>query len=131
MAKNPRRPENRIVHIVVHGDEITVSPTVLKAAADSVVEWRAPGAESFVLVFRDGAAVAERGFGKGVEVTSQNMKMEVEPWVSPLLKEAVGDSMPFARARLSDGLGVHPYQLAVLKNGRIYLDAGCPEVIIQ
>ena len=41
------------------------------------------------------------------------------------------DAGPVAQATIAGGVGVHQYQLAVRKGDKLYLDVGCPEVIIQ
>jgi hypothetical protein len=128
----------QIVNILVHDDTITVSPTIIRVTAGEVVRWQAPGADSFVLVFRDGAAVADRKaktggpYGRGVEVTSARGGLKLEKWISALLAPAkITDEGPVAQATITGGVGVHQYQLAVRKGDKLYLDVGCPEVIIQ
>lgn len=137
MADTP----SAVVDIIVHDGTISVIPTVVRAEKGEVVKWQAPGASSFVLVFRDGAAIAVPGYGRGVEVMSVIGEVTVEPWVAELLKpEKVVGPGPIALATISDSPGVHQYQLAVLKAERdeagkvsekLYLDVGCPEVIIK
>ncbi len=125
----------KIVNILVHDDMITVSPTIVRARKDEVVQWEAPGAERFVLVFRDGAALAEDRsdkYGHGVEVTSTEGKFLVDERAeSPLDDARLGRTGPVARARIQGEPGVHQYQLAVQKGEKLYLDVGCPEVIID
>lgn len=125
----------KIVNILVHDDVITVSPTIVRARKDEVVRWEAPGADRFVLVFRDGAALAENRsdqYGHGVEVTSIEGKFLVdERTKSPLDAARLDTSGPIAQARIRGEPGVHQYQLAIQKGEKLYLDVGCPEVIID
>ncbi len=125
----------KIVNILVHDDVITVSPTIVRGRKDEVVQWQAPGADRFVLVFRDGAALAEdrsEKYGHGVEVISTEGELVGgEPTGSPLDPARLKGTGPVARARIQGQPGVHPYQLAVQKGEKLYLDVGCPEVIID
>lgn len=95
-----------------------------------------------MLVFRDGAAVAHQGkgkgkassnhFGRGVEVESALGEMKNEPWMVELFRAGlVAGTGPVAWAEISGTPGVHQYQLAVRRGDRLLLDVGCPEVIIQ
>lgn len=126
---------DKIVNILVHDDVITVSPTIVRGRRDEVVQWQAPGADAFVLVFRDGAALAEdrsEEYGHGVEVTSIEGELLVDEWTRKLLEAAhLARTGPIARARIQGKPGVHPYQLAIQRGGKLYLDVGCPEVIID
>lgn len=122
------------VYIIVHDDTITVSPTIVRASVRQRVQWQAPGADSFVLVFRDGAAVARsRGPTQSVEVRSVPKRIDDIPdWIKTMVgKGNVPDEIPVAQATISGTLGVHQYQLAILKDDKLYIDVGCPEVIIE
>ncbi|WP_242332943.1 MULTISPECIES: hypothetical protein [Anaeromyxobacter] len=136
-AKKKQVEPSAFVNIIVHDDTLTVSPTIVRAAAGEVVQWQAPGADSFVLVFRDGAALAGRNerdeeYGSGVEVSSLPGDFVVDDKAKALFAVARwGASGPIARATLRDLKGVHTYQLAIRKGDKLYLDVGCPEVIIQ
>lgn len=136
--RQPRRRHILVVNIIVHDDTITVSPTIVRANPGDVVQWQAPGAESFVLVFRDGA------LGSGnVEVRSGGRRPLLAPdaWARQMLIAAGSNQGPIARVPVVNGTpGVHQYQLAILKSWvdegkqrheKVYLDAGCPEVIIE
>jgi hypothetical protein len=97
--------------------DMTVTPTSCHLQDGGSVVWRVPFAESFVLTFADGSPLG-RAEVRGTE----------------RLEEVVGDEkrpvLASGLVRVQEAPGVYHYAVAISIDGQVYVDAGCPTIII-
>jgi hypothetical protein len=107
------------ITITVHPEtkDITVSPTSCHLESGGSVVWFVPFAESFVLTFADGRALG-RAEVKGTERLEESVEGEKR---FVLASEFV---------RVQDAPGIYHYQVALSIDGKVYMDAACPIIVI-
>ncbi len=110
----------KLIQVSVSGDDITVDPTVAHFTHGAEMTWQAVGGDitALTITFTDGRAVQEQASGPFAGRT----KLE---FVIGFDKEKIGESLRAGQP------GVYSYKVALATAKRIYVDVGCPSVVID